>query len=95
MSFDDESKTIDQGPDAQLMTLSLVREGGRLKYALGWKSAKYTEQEQYEMARAVDRIMRTHVVPWQEAVARVDNHAILGKKVAALPQWKRRLLGVE
>lgn len=95
MSFDVEPKTIEQGPDAQLVSIVLVRKDQRLQYTLGWKAANYTEQQRYDMARAIDRIIRTHVPAWREAVERVDKHAILGKKVAALPQWKRRLLGVD
>jgi hypothetical protein len=76
----------------ELMTLTLVIADERLKFALAWKKPDLTADQQYEVAVAVDRIMRDNVPLYRQRIEQIDATNELGHRVRDLPPLAQKML---
>ena len=77
--------------DGQLFTLTLVAQGGKLHFKANWKQT-FTEEQQYDLAVAVDKIMRSLAPAYARRIDAVETAASLGFKIEDAPKPVRTML---
>lgn len=79
-----QSSSTEPG-NGHVFSLQLLREDGKLGFHVRWYQDQPTEQQKFEVAVTVDRIMRAESERYRDACAVLDEAARVGHKVGDYP----------